>query len=75
MRERRGIGASTWAYDWDARGRLASVSRDADVVHASSYDAAGVRVVKREGASTTLYLAPDFEVRDGLAWQAARGLT
>jgi RHS repeat-associated protein len=26
-----------------------------------------VRVVKLEGSSTTLYLAPDFEVRDGLA--------
>ena len=26
-----------------------------------------MRVVKREGASTTRYLAPDFEVRDGLA--------
>ena len=25
-----------------------------------------MRVVKREGASTTLYLAPDFEVRDFL---------
>jgi RHS repeat-associated protein len=67
MRERRGVGGSTWAYAWDGRGRLASVSRDADVVQTSSYDAAGVRVVKREGASTTLYLAPDFEVRDGLA--------
>jgi hypothetical protein len=37
------------------------------VVQSSRYDAAGVRIVKREGASTTLYLAPDFEVRDGLA--------
>jgi YD repeat-containing protein len=35
MRERRGSGGSTWAYDWDARGRLASASRDADVVHTS----------------------------------------
>jgi len=26
-----------------------------------------VRIVKREGASTTLYLASDFEVRDGIA--------
>ena len=37
------------------------------MVQASTYDAVGVRVGKREGASTTLYLAPDFEVRDGLA--------
>jgi RHS repeat-associated protein len=67
MSERRGTGGSTWAYAWDGRGRLAQVSRDAAVVQTSSYDSAGVRVVKREGASTTLYLAPDFEVRDGLA--------
>jgi RHS repeat-associated protein len=67
MSERRSAGSSTWVYAWDGRGRLSAVSRDAAVVQASSYDAAGMRVVKREGASTTLYLAPDFEVRDGLA--------
>jgi RHS repeat-associated protein len=52
---------------WDGRGRLTEVIRDTAVVQSSHYDAAGVRIVKREGASTTLYLAPDFEVRDGLA--------
>jgi hypothetical protein len=51
---------------WDGRGRLTEVIRDTAVVQSSHYDAAGVRIVKREGASTTLYLAPDFEVRDGV---------
>jgi YD repeat-containing protein len=32
MRERRGVGGSTWSYAWDGRGRLTSVSRDTDVV-------------------------------------------
>ena len=61
-------------YAWDARGRLSAVSRDAAVVQSSSYDGAGVRIVKREGASTTLYLAPDFEVRDGIAGSSTRAM-
>lgn len=55
------------ALGWDHLGRLTGASRGTERVADYEYGPDEQRVRKTEGASRTLYLAPDFEVREGVA--------
>lgn len=54
-------------YTWDFMGRLTEVRRVEAEVARFVYGASQSRVIKREGDSTTIYVAPGFEVRDGIS--------
>lgn len=59
-------GAQT--FEWDARGRLTTVSDDRDALLARyAYGLGHRRTVKAEGDSTTLYASHAFELRDGIS--------
>ncbi len=60
------------AYQRDHFGRITRASRDGQETGAFAFGAGPNRVVKREGDSTTWYVARDFEVRDGIAVAYAR---
>jgi RHS repeat-associated protein len=51
---------------WDYQGRLASVEGGARAAH-YAYAAEDERVVRWDGDGLTIYITPDFEVRDGIA--------
>lgn len=53
--------------DWDYQGRLTRVDFGSRRLSELGYGPATERLLKREGASVTLYVAPDFEIRDGVA--------
>ena len=63
------------ALSWDHLGRLTSANRGAELVAEYTYGPDEQRIRKREGASTTLYLANDFEIREGVstAWLVIDG--
>ncbi len=50
---------------WDHRGRLTDIAHGGETTAHFEYGASDVRVSKRENGSTTLYVTPDYEVRDG----------
>lgn len=52
---------------WDHLGRLAQVREGPRLLAQHGYDTGRQRVIKKEGASMTLYVSPDFEVRAGVA--------
>jgi RHS repeat-associated protein len=52
---------------WDYQGRLARADFGSQRQSDLGYGPGTERVLKREGASITLYVTPDFEVRDGIA--------
>lgn len=52
---------------WDFRGRLTDVAQDGKALEHYEYGAGEARVRKHEGGSTTVYVTPDYEVRDGAA--------
>lgn len=53
-------------YTWDFLGRMVGASAS-DVSPATFiYGSGSGRVIKREGAQSTLYVAPELEVRDGI---------
>lgn len=51
---------------WDYLGRLTGVTDDASDVASFGYGASEERVSKVEAEGVTLYVSPDFEVRDGI---------
>ncbi|WP_428268013.1 RHS repeat-associated core domain-containing protein, partial [Haliangium sp.] len=58
---------------WDYMGRLTGADDGAGVPVAHfAYSANEERVAKREADTLTLYIAPDFEVRDGISVMYAR---
>lgn len=52
---------------WDHLGRMVRADLGAENLGTFGYDTGRQRVTKQEGASLTLYVAPDFEVRDGVS--------
>ncbi len=60
-------GRGTMTLDWDHLGRQSRVSADDRDVARFAYGPSHERVAKREGASEWLYIAPEFEVRDGIS--------
>jgi RHS repeat-associated protein len=54
-------------YKWDAFGRMVAASEGSNTLARFSYGEANDRLVKDEDGHQTLYLAADFEVRDGTA--------
>ncbi|MEO1333707.1 MAG: RHS repeat-associated core domain-containing protein, partial [Myxococcota bacterium] len=67
------IGAS--AYAWDYRHKMHRAQTGPKDVASFAYDGDAVRVQKLEGPSSTLYVSPGFELRDGIAttWVTALG--
>jgi RHS repeat-associated protein len=61
-------GSSTLS--WDYQGRLSAL--EADSTHAYAYGPSETRVARRDSDGLTIYVAPDFEVRDGVAVTYAR---
>jgi len=57
---------------WDYQGRLVSASRGGAEVGRFVYGATNERVMKVEDGSVTHYLAPDFELRDGITTHYVR---
>ncbi|HWA72744.1 MAG TPA: toxin TcdB middle/N-terminal domain-containing protein [Polyangiaceae bacterium] len=55
------------AYQWDFLGRLTSSQRGNKVLGTYAYGPDVNRIRKDEGGHVTYYVAPDFEVRDGVA--------
>jgi RHS repeat-associated protein len=55
---------------WDYQGRLESYAGER--VHAYAYGPGEQRVGRRDADGLTLYVAPDFEIRDGVAVTYAR---
>lgn len=55
------------SYRWDHLGRLSEARRGVEALASFAYGPDGERVRKIEGDSTTYYVAPDYEVRDGVA--------
>ncbi|MBM4778277.1 MAG: hypothetical protein GQE15_11300, partial [Archangiaceae bacterium] len=55
------------AYQRDAFNRLVKVERDGQTAALFTFGAGVDRIKRVEGASTTLYAEPNFEVRDGVA--------
>ena len=53
--------------EWDAFGRLVRGSRGDELVAEFAYGAGTSRLATVEGEGITLYVTPDFEVRDGIA--------
>lgn len=54
-------------YQWDHLGRMLDAHRDGELLATFAYGAGVERVRKIEDHSTTYYVAPDYEVRDGMA--------
>ncbi|MBN2195751.1 MAG: VCBS repeat-containing protein, partial [Polyangiaceae bacterium] len=54
-------------YDWDYAGRLVLLRRNGEQAARFAYGAGTTRVAKAEGSSRTYFLAPTFELRDGIA--------
>ncbi|MCU0673235.1 MAG: hypothetical protein MUE69_10640 [Myxococcota bacterium] len=54
-------------YRWDHLGRMRDAHRDGELLASFAYGAGVERVRKIEDHSTTYYVAPDYEVRDGMA--------
>ena len=52
---------------WDHQGRLTEVKRGPQWIERYGYAGGWDRVVKRERGETSLYVADDFELRDGVA--------
>ena len=50
---------------WDYRGRLTDMTEGGEVTAHFEYGASDMRLTKKEGGSTTYYVTPDYEVRDG----------
>ncbi|MCO8277489.1 hypothetical protein M1L60_43610 [Actinoplanes sp. TRM 88003] len=55
-------GAGSQRLEWDAEGRLATVTAAGAVVESSVYDPDGTRLVRRDSSGSTLYL-PGQEIR------------
>jgi RHS repeat-associated protein len=55
------------AYEWDYLGRLRQVHLGPKQLAWFGYGPDRERVVKKEGVRRTYYVAPDFEIRDGIA--------
>lgn len=54
-------------YKWDYQGRLYQATRGNEVLGDYTYGAGRDRVKKQEDGHVAYYVAPDFEVRDGVA--------
>lgn len=54
-------------YHWDYQGRLYQATRGNEVLGDYTYGAGRDRVKKEEDGHVAYYVAPDFEVRDGVA--------
>ncbi|MEO0461322.1 MAG: RHS repeat-associated core domain-containing protein, partial [Myxococcota bacterium] len=67
------IGSSR--YTWDYRHKMVGAQTGPKDVARFAYDADAVRVQKLEGPSSTWYVSPGFELRDGIAttWVSALG--
>lgn len=65
-----GTTASTYAYAYDAGGRITAVSRDGTATEAYTYDANGNRTSKRIGLAATT--SASYDAADGIT---AEGLT
>ncbi|MEO0461438.1 MAG: RHS repeat-associated core domain-containing protein, partial [Myxococcota bacterium] len=67
------IGSSR--YTWDYRHKTVAATTGPKQVATFAYDADAVRVQKLEGPSSTWYVSPGFELRDGIAitWVSALG--
>ncbi|GHJ48347.1 hypothetical protein Cs7R123_56890 [Catellatospora sp. TT07R-123] len=57
-----GTGTNSQTLNWDAEGKLATVSSGGSTVETNIYDANGVRLIRRDSTGTTLYL-PSQEIR------------
>ncbi|MEU4556729.1 RHS repeat-associated core domain-containing protein, partial [Micromonospora violae] len=55
-------GTNSQILDWDAEGKLATVSAAGKTIETNLYDTDGVRLIRRDATGTTLYL-PDQEIR------------
>jgi len=55
------------SYEWDFLGRMIRATEAGDEIARFAYGPTADRLVKREGDSTTYYVSPGFEVRDGVA--------
>src|SRR5690606_6129295 len=60
------------ALEWDYLGRLVSASREDESRAVFAYGPDQNRVAKLENGALTLYVGPDFEVRDGVSRAYAR---
>ncbi|MEO0461199.1 MAG: RHS repeat-associated core domain-containing protein [Myxococcota bacterium] len=62
-------------YTWDYRDKMVGAQTGPKDVARFAYDADAVRVQKLEGPSSTWYVSPGFELRDGIAttWVSALG--
>ncbi|MEM6275176.1 MAG: toxin TcdB middle/N-terminal domain-containing protein [Myxococcota bacterium] len=69
------IAIGTSAYTWDYRHKMHRAQTGPKDVANFAYDGDAVRVQKLEGPSSTLYVSPGFELRDGIAttWVTALG--
>jgi len=54
-------------FEWDALGRLTRVTNGAAELSRFNYGPKGDRLIKRSGSHITLYLAPEYEIRDGVS--------
>jgi len=58
---------SKWAFAFDYRGRLEHADDGGKARVTYEYGPGIEPKIKRDGDSTTLYVAPDYEIRDGIA--------
>ena len=56
----------THRYDYDFRGRMVGASEGSRTLATVRYGATDQRIFREEGGRETVYVAPDFEVRDGI---------